>query len=164
MARLAYGAFALLRKIALGEGIAGTAVVEKRGVVVPDVSQAKNYSEADQFGGVEMRAIVIAPIQSQGQVIGIIEAINPMRKGVNTMSNTWAAIITLVLIIAALAAASPSEARRGADDRVALGGHNIVRLIIGVLDLEAAGRLLAGLRCRRQIGRCACRVGRCRIG
>ncbi len=68
------------RKIALGKGITGTAALEGRGVVVPDVNQDKNYSEADRFGGIEMRAILIAPIQSQGRVIGIIEAINPVAK------------------------------------------------------------------------------------
>ncbi|HEY9525859.1 MAG TPA: GAF domain-containing protein [Anaerolineales bacterium] len=68
------------RKIPLGQGIAGTAALEGRGVVVSDVSQDKHYGEADQFGGVEMRAVVVAPIQSQGGVIGIIEAINPIAK------------------------------------------------------------------------------------
>src|ERR1041384_6665690 len=67
-------------EIALGEGIAGTAALEGRGVVVPDVTQDKNYGEADQFGGITMRAVVVAPIQSQGKVIGIIEAINPSAK------------------------------------------------------------------------------------
>ncbi len=68
------------RKIALGEGIVGTAALEGHGVVVPDVGQDKNYGEADKFGGVEMRAVVVAPILSQGRVIGIIEAINPIAK------------------------------------------------------------------------------------
>ena len=68
------------RKIALGEGIAGAAALEGRGVVVPDVSQDKNYGEADQFGGITMHAVVVAPIQSQGKVIGMIEAINPIAK------------------------------------------------------------------------------------
>src|SRR6266498_3689726 len=66
------------RKIAVGDGIVGTAAREGRGVVVPDISQDKNYGEADKFGGVEMRAIVIAPIQAQGRMIGVIEAINPI--------------------------------------------------------------------------------------
>ena len=68
------------RKIALGDGIVGTAAREGRGVVVSDINQDKNYSDADKFGGVEMRAVVIAPIQSQGRTIGIIEAINPIAK------------------------------------------------------------------------------------
>jgi len=66
------------RKIPLGEGIAGVAAQEGHGVVVPDVSLDKHYGEADRFGGVEMQAVVIAPIQSQGRLIGIIEAINPI--------------------------------------------------------------------------------------
>jgi NtrC-family two-component system sensor histidine kinase KinB len=68
------------RKIILGDGIVGTAAREGRGVVVPDISQDKNYGDADKFGGVEMRAVVIAPIQAQGRTIGIIEAINPIAK------------------------------------------------------------------------------------
>jgi PAS domain S-box-containing protein len=68
------------RKISLGEGIAGTAALEGHGIVVSDVSQDKNYGEADMFGGIETRAVVIAPILSQGRVIGIIEAINPIAK------------------------------------------------------------------------------------
>src|SRR5215211_6456614 len=68
------------RKIAMGDGIVGVAALEGRGVVVPDVTQDKNYGEADMFGGVVMRSVVVAPIQSQGRVIGIIEAINPIAK------------------------------------------------------------------------------------
>jgi PAS domain S-box-containing protein len=68
------------RKIPLGKGIAGAAALDGHGVVVPDVSQDKRYGEADQFGGVEMQAVVVVPIQSQGRVIGVIEAINPMAK------------------------------------------------------------------------------------
>jgi GAF domain-containing protein len=66
------------RKIALGQGIAGTAAREGRGVVVSNVSQDKNYREADRFGGGELRALVVAPIQSPMGVIGVIEAINPI--------------------------------------------------------------------------------------
>ncbi len=66
------------RKINLGDGIVGTAAREGRGVVVSNVSQDKNYSDADKFGGVETRSIVVAPIQSPMGVIGIIEAINPI--------------------------------------------------------------------------------------
>lgn len=68
------------RKVALGEGIAGKAALDGHGVVVPDVSQDKNYGEADKFGGVEMHAVVVAPIQSPGRVLGVIEAINPIAK------------------------------------------------------------------------------------
>lgn len=62
----------------LGMGITGTVTREGHGVVIPDVSQEKNFSEAERLKGVEMRAVVIAPIQTQGRVIGILEAINPL--------------------------------------------------------------------------------------
>src|SRR5215207_621528 len=52
------------RKIELGDGIVGTAAREGRGVVVSNVRQDKNYSDADKFGGDESRSIVVAPIQS----------------------------------------------------------------------------------------------------
>lgn len=66
------------RKIQLGDGVAGTAAREGRGVVAANISQDKNYSDADKFGGVETRSVIIAPIQSPLGVIGIIEAINPI--------------------------------------------------------------------------------------
>lgn len=68
------------RTIPVGEGVVGHVALEGRGVVVPDVSQEKSFSEADHFGGVEMRAMLVAPIQAQGRVIGILEAINPVAK------------------------------------------------------------------------------------
>ncbi|HEX9839112.1 MAG TPA: GAF domain-containing protein [Anaerolineales bacterium] len=68
------------KKIAVGDGIVGLAAREGRGVVVADVSQDKNFSDADKFGGVETRAIIVAPIQAQGRAIGVIEAINPIAK------------------------------------------------------------------------------------
>src|SRR5215216_5795951 len=54
------------RQVKLGDGIAGSVASEGRGVVVADVSQDKNFSDADKFGGVETRAVIVAPIQSQG--------------------------------------------------------------------------------------------------
>jgi len=64
--------------IEVGVGIVGTVTREGRGVVVPDVSKEKNFNEADRLGGVETRALLVAPIQSQGRVIGVLEAINPI--------------------------------------------------------------------------------------
>ena len=63
--------------VELGTGIIGTVTRDGRGVVVPDVNKEKNFNEADRLGGVEMRAVLVAPIQSQGRIIGILEAINP---------------------------------------------------------------------------------------
>ena len=68
------------KNILIGDGIVGHVAREGRGVVVPDVNLEKNFSEADRFGGVEMRTILVAPIQAQGKVIGVLEAINPISK------------------------------------------------------------------------------------
>jgi two-component system, NtrC family, sensor histidine kinase KinB len=66
------------KKVEIGTGIVGTVTREGRGVVIADVNQEKNFNEADRLWGVEMRAVLVAPIQSQGRVIGILEAINPI--------------------------------------------------------------------------------------
>ena len=66
------------RHVPNGQGLAGLVVRDGHGLVVPAVRQDTRYSEVDKFGGIEMRAIAIAPIQSQGKVIGVLEAINPI--------------------------------------------------------------------------------------
>lgn len=66
------------RRILSGQGLPGLAIRDGRGLVVPAVKLDSHYSEADKFGGIEMRAVVIAPIQSQGKVIGVLMAINPI--------------------------------------------------------------------------------------
>jgi PAS domain S-box-containing protein len=67
------------RVVAGGKGLAGDVVREGVGLVLPAVKQDPRYSsEADSFEGIEMRAVAIAPIQSQGKVIGVLEAINPV--------------------------------------------------------------------------------------
>lgn len=65
------------RRIPGGMGLAGRVVREGQGMVVPSVSQETAYGEVDKLGGIEMRALAIAPIQSQGRVIGVLEALNP---------------------------------------------------------------------------------------
>ena len=66
------------RHIPYKQGLAGLVVSEGRGLVLPAVKQDPRYGEVDRFGGIEMRDVAIAPIQSQGKVIGVIEAINPI--------------------------------------------------------------------------------------
>lgn len=65
------------RHIPSGQGLAGLVVSEGDGLVVPSVRLDTRYSEVDGFSGIEMRAVAIAPIQSQGKVIGVLEAVNP---------------------------------------------------------------------------------------
>ncbi|MBK8782276.1 MAG: GAF domain-containing protein [Anaerolineales bacterium] len=66
------------RRIPAGQGLANLVVKDGRGLVVPAVKYEMRFTEVDGFGGIETRAIAIAPIQSQGKVIGVIEAINPI--------------------------------------------------------------------------------------
>ncbi len=78
------------KRIPAGVGLAGKVILEGRGIVVQNVKQDSAFSAEDRFGGIQMRAVVIAPIQSHQKVIGIIEAINPT-------SGTFDADATLVL-------------------------------------------------------------------
>ncbi len=68
------------RTVEVDKSLAGRVARDGRGIVIPDVSEEKDFGEADRFGGVEMRAVLIAPIQSQRRVLGVIEAINPISK------------------------------------------------------------------------------------
>ncbi|MDP1779956.1 MAG: GAF domain-containing protein [Anaerolineales bacterium] len=66
------------RHILSGHGLAGLVARNGHGLVIPAFTQDPDYSEADKVEGIEMRAVAIAPIQSQGKVIGVLEAINPV--------------------------------------------------------------------------------------
>ncbi len=61
-----------------GEGLVGQVLREGRGLIVPNAEEDQRYLEAERFAGIEARAIAIAPIQSQGKTIGVLEAINPI--------------------------------------------------------------------------------------
>ncbi len=63
----------------LGQGIAGWVAQEQRGVVVPDAyADPRFYPGIDQLTGFKTKAIACAPIHSDGEIIGILEAINPL--------------------------------------------------------------------------------------
>jgi PAS domain S-box-containing protein len=66
------------RHIHNGHGLTGQVITNGLGLIVPSVKQDSHYSEVDKFEGIEMRAVAIAPIQSQGKVIGVLEAVNPI--------------------------------------------------------------------------------------
>ncbi len=66
------------RRMRLGQGAAGWVAREGKGVVIPDVQKEGRFSpEMDRQIGFETRALACAPIQARGQVIGVLEAINP---------------------------------------------------------------------------------------
>ncbi len=66
------------KTIQAGQGLVGLVIQDRQGIVIPSVKLDRRYSEVDRFGGIEMRAVAIAPIQAQGKVIGALEAINPV--------------------------------------------------------------------------------------
>ncbi len=69
------------RHIPGGQGLVGQVIREGRGVVISKARDDKRYTDLDRFAGIEARAVAIAPIQSQGRVIGVLEAINPVSQG-----------------------------------------------------------------------------------
>ncbi|HIE57561.1 MAG TPA: GAF domain-containing protein [Anaerolineales bacterium] len=68
-------------RLKLEQGIAGWVAQEGRGVVVPNAAEdPRFYAKIDQRTGFQTRAIACAPIRLQGEVIGILEAINPLKE------------------------------------------------------------------------------------
>lgn len=68
----------------LGRGIAGWVALEGRGVVVPDVKKDERFDpEINLRTGLESRAVACAPIRYRGEVIGVLEALNPTEKMFN---------------------------------------------------------------------------------
>ncbi len=68
------------RRIPGGKGLAGQVARDGRGVVIHNVKEDKRFTDTDRFTGIEAKAIAIAPIQSQGKIIGVLEAINPIAR------------------------------------------------------------------------------------
>ncbi len=66
------------RRIPAGQGLADKVIKDGHGIVMSAVKYEMRFTEVDKFGGIETRSFAIAPIQSQGKVIGVIEAINPI--------------------------------------------------------------------------------------
>ncbi len=68
------------RHIPGGKGLAGRVARDGRGIIIAHVKEDPRFTDLDRFTGIEAQAIAIAPIQSQGKVIGILEAINPVSR------------------------------------------------------------------------------------
>jgi NtrC-family two-component system sensor histidine kinase KinB len=65
-------------RLKLGQGIAGWVAKEGVGAIVPDVREdPRFFGGVDQKTGFITRAIACAPIRSSGQVIGVLQALNP---------------------------------------------------------------------------------------
>ena len=67
-------------RLKLGQGIAGWVAQEGQGVVVQNTAEdPRFYAKIDQSTGFRTRAIACAPIRLQGEIIGVLEAINPLK-------------------------------------------------------------------------------------
>lgn len=67
--------------IQLSEGIAGWVATHDQAVLVPDVRKdARFFSGVDTLTGYTTHAGACVPVKIQGQVIGVIEAINPVQE------------------------------------------------------------------------------------
>jgi two-component system, NtrC family, sensor histidine kinase KinB len=67
-------------RLALGQGIAGWVAKVGEAMVVPDVHRdTRFYSGFDQNSGFTTSAIACAPVCFSGKVIGVLEAINPLK-------------------------------------------------------------------------------------
>lgn|SRR5574341_738426 len=68
------------RRIPPGQGLVGQVAREGHGIIISNVKEDNRYTDVDRFTGIEARAVAIAPIQSQGKTIGVLEAINPVSR------------------------------------------------------------------------------------
>lgn len=67
-------------KLELGQGIAGWVAKTGRSVLAPDTATDERFfAGVDDQTGYHTRAILCVPIQAQGFILGVIEAINPER-------------------------------------------------------------------------------------
>src|SRR5512146_2908618 len=87
-----------------GQGLVGQVVREGRGIVIANTADDRRFTEVDRFSGIQSRAVAIAPIQAQGRVIGVLEAINPVSHAFD------ADALTVMTGIGGLAGASISNA------------------------------------------------------
>lgn len=68
------------KRIPAGKSLAGQVVQQGHGMVIANAREDKRYTSADRFSGIEVKALAIAPIKTQGRTIGILEAINPVSR------------------------------------------------------------------------------------
>lgn len=65
-------------RLEIGQGIAGWVAQKGEGVIVQDVDTDPRFDpETDRRTGFKTRAIACAPIRYRGEVIGVLEALNP---------------------------------------------------------------------------------------
>ncbi|MBC8505870.1 MAG: GAF domain-containing protein [Anaerolineales bacterium] len=67
------------KKVTVGQGIVGWVAQHNQGIIVPDVTQdPRFYGQFDKSTGFDTRSIACGPIISEGEVIGVLQALNPL--------------------------------------------------------------------------------------
>lgn len=70
-------------ELRLGEGIAGFVAQEQRSVIVNDVAHdARFFRKVDTASGFTTKCILCSPITYQGQLLGVVQVLNPKSKDV----------------------------------------------------------------------------------
>jgi PAS domain S-box-containing protein len=66
-------------KIPFGSGFSGSVAEQNQGIIIADTSQDDRFPlESEDLIGSDILAIASAPLRSQNEVIGVLEAINPV--------------------------------------------------------------------------------------
>ncbi|MBK5107061.1 MAG: GAF domain-containing protein [Anaerolineales bacterium] len=66
-------------QIAFGSGFSGQVAAEGQGVIIADTTQDERFPlDSEKIIGSDIQAIASAPLRSQNEVIGILEAVNPV--------------------------------------------------------------------------------------
>jgi PAS domain S-box-containing protein len=71
------------QRVRTGEGIIGRVARDGRGLLIPAFTHDSGLAKGETLPNVKIRALACAPIHSRGEVIGVIEAINPTAKTFN---------------------------------------------------------------------------------
>ena len=66
------------KRVPKGKGLIAKVVKDKQGIVVPSLKDENPFVKPQLFECVHSLGTAIAPIQAQGKIIGVIEAINPI--------------------------------------------------------------------------------------
>ena len=66
------------KRVEVAKGIIEKVVKERRGIVIPALREDNPFAKRSFFDRISSKAVAIAPIQAQGKIIGVMEAINPI--------------------------------------------------------------------------------------
>lgn len=68
------------KRLAMGQGVVGWVAEKGEGVVLQDaVKDERFFAEMDKNTGYRTRALAAAPIRAKGEIIGVLEALNPAK-------------------------------------------------------------------------------------